>query len=107
MPENVIARPLLRLLRTPKPRPDESFPGYLLRLTEENSYDSMHWIPERAGLKVYPAHGRWADLWRPEPDLARLYEMTGLSGEELGVLQEPLLPDCLMCWRRRRFAPLV
>ncbi len=54
-----VAPPLpRRLLRTPAPQPGESFPGYLLRLTDENSYDSLRWIPERAGLMVDPARGR-------------------------------------------------
>jgi hypothetical protein len=79
MPEGAVAVAPLRLLRTPAPYSGESFPGYLLRLTEENSYDSLRWIPERAGLKVYPAQGRWADLWRPHPRLSLLRELTCLQ----------------------------
>lgn len=33
-----------RLLKTPKPKSEESFTGYLLRLAEENGYDSPTWI---------------------------------------------------------------
>jgi len=31
--------------------------------------------------------------------------MTGLSGEELGNLQEPLLPDCLARWKAPKICP--
>jgi hypothetical protein len=33
-----------KLLKTPKPKPDESFTGYILRLAEENGYSSPLWI---------------------------------------------------------------
>lgn len=33
-----------RLLKTPKPKSDESFTGYILRLAEENGYRSPLWI---------------------------------------------------------------
>lgn len=101
-----VAPPLpQRLLRTPAPRPGESFPGYLLRLTEENSYDSLRWIPERAGLTVDPARGKWADLWTPGPHITLLCEMTGLSQVELACLREPLAPGCLMRWRAPKVCP--
>jgi hypothetical protein len=99
MPESAVTVSSLRLLRTPAPYSGESFPGYLLRLTEENSYDSLRWIPERAGLKVDPAAGRWADLWRPCPRLSRLREITGLSEAELESLRETLAPGCLVRWK--------
>jgi hypothetical protein len=85
-----------RLLRTPAPQPGESFPGYLLRLAEENSYDSSRWIPERAGLIVDPARGQWAHLWSPGPHITLLCEMTGLSQIELASLRDPLAPDYLV-----------
>lgn len=105
MPAGVIALPSRRLLRTPAPRLGESLPGYLLRLTEENSYDSLRWIPERAGLTVDPAQGRWAELWRPGPHLARLCEMTGVSDVELKSLLEQLVPDCLVRWKAPKVCP--
>jgi hypothetical protein len=105
MPESAVAVSLLRLLRTPAPYFGESFPGYLLRLTEENSYDSLRWIPERAGLKVDPAAGRWADLWRPCPRLSLLREITGLSVAELESLREPLVPGCLVRWKAPKVCP--
>jgi hypothetical protein len=39
-----------RLLRTPKPEADESFMGYITRLTEQNGYDSPAWIMTLANL---------------------------------------------------------
>jgi hypothetical protein len=80
-------------------------PGYLLRLTEENSYDSLRWIPERAGLTVDPARGQWADVYRPGPYLARFCEMAGLSEAELESLREPLVPDCLVRWKTPKVCP--
>jgi hypothetical protein len=105
MPETAVAVSSLRLLRTPTPYSGESFPGYLLRLTEENSYDSLRWIPERAGLKVYPDQGRWADLWRPHPRLSLLREITGLSEAEMESLRETLAPGCLVRWKVPKVCP--
>ena len=95
-----------RLLRTPAPRPGESFPGYLLRLAEENSYDSLRWIPERAGLMVDPARGQWAQLWSSGPHITLLCEMTGLSQVELASLRETLAPDYLVRWKTPKICPL-
>jgi hypothetical protein len=105
MPEPAVAVSSLRLLRTPAPYSGESFLGYLLRLTEENSYDSLRWIPERAGLKVYPDQGRWADLWRPHPRLSLLREITGLSEAEMESLRERLAPGCLVRWKAPKVCP--
>src|SRR4030095_7517498 len=105
MPRGIVPPSPRRLLRTPAPRPGESFPGYLLRLTEENSYDSLRWIPEQAGLTVDPTRGQWADLWTPGPHITLLCEMTGLSQAELASLQEPLAPDCLVRWKAPKVCP--
>src|SRR5215475_15044134 len=94
-----------RLLRTPPLRPDESFPGYLLRLTEENSYDSLRWIPERAGLMVDPVMGKWGCLWTTEPQITLLCEMAGLSQVELESLRERLVPDYLVRWKAPKICP--
>jgi len=105
VPEGVVGAPSRRLLRTPAPQPDESWLGYLLRLTEQNGYDSLRWIPERAGLKVDPMQGRWADLWRPGPQLSLLCEMIALSEAELAALCEPLVPNCLVRWKAPKVCP--
>jgi hypothetical protein len=42
---------LQRLLKTPKLKPDESFTGYILRLTEENGYSSPSWIINLANFE--------------------------------------------------------
>jgi hypothetical protein len=105
MPEGAVAVSSRRLLRTPAPYSGESFPGYLLRLTEENSYDSLRWIPELAGLKIYPDQGRWADLWRPHPRLSLLREVTGLSEAEMEFLRETLAPGCLVRWKAPKVCP--
>jgi hypothetical protein len=41
MPKDAVSGIPLRLLRTPAPYCGESFPGYLIRLAEENFYDSV------------------------------------------------------------------
>jgi hypothetical protein len=105
MPETAVAVSSLRLLRTPVPYSGESFLGYLLRLTEENSYDSLRWILELAGLKVYPDQGRWADLWRSHPRLSLLREVTGLSEAEMESLRETLAPGCLVRWKTPKVCP--
>jgi len=105
MPETAVAVSSRRLLRTPAPHSGESFLGYLLRLTEENSYDSLRWIPELAGLKVYPDQSRWADLWRSHPRLSLLREITGLSEAEMEFLRETLAPGCLVRWKAPKVCP--
>jgi hypothetical protein len=105
MPAGVVPPSPRRLLRTPAPRPGESFPGYLLRLAQENSYDSLRWIPEQAGLTVDPTRGQWADLWTPGLHITQLYEMTGLSQVELESLRKLLAPDCLMRWKAPKVCP--
>jgi TniQ len=101
----VIVMPPLRLLRTPKPQPRESLPGYVLRLTEENSYDSPRWIPERAGLKVEPSSGRWADLWGLACKMFRLREITGLNETELESLRRQLVPNAIVRLQAPKICP--
>lgn len=43
-----------RLVLTASPYPDESFAGYLTRLTELNHYDTPAWILQMAQLRNYP-----------------------------------------------------
>jgi hypothetical protein len=69
---------LRRLLRTPRLKPDEGLVGYLVRLTEENSYDSPTWITSTAGLKVNFRKGGWASLYFGQADLTRLEHLAGL-----------------------------
>jgi hypothetical protein len=40
------------LLRTPTPYEDESLAGYILRLADNNYYESPNWILQLAGLKA-------------------------------------------------------
>ncbi len=66
-----------RLLITAKPQPEESFTGYVLRLTELNLYEHPTWILELAG-----AQGIWGGekvfvYLREGSDWARLSEVTG------------------------------
>lgn len=49
------------LVRTPSPFPNESFSGYLIRVTEENGYSSLSDI-----LSVAGASPRWKGGWKIE-----------------------------------------
>src|SRR2546423_690370 len=76
-----------QLLKTPVPRPDESLMGYILRLTEENGYNTPSWIFELAGLRVSVAHGGKAALYRADFDSDTLRSLTGLSLSEIEKLR--------------------
>lgn len=76
-----------RLLKTPLPRADESFMGYMLRLTEENVYLSPSWIFELAGLKVDVSKGGWPVVYRNSLDSTGLEHVTGLERQEIDNLR--------------------
>lgn len=71
-----------RLLRTPEPFADESLMGYVLRLTEENGYDTPKWIFDVAGLSADVGAGGWPALYGLCPDLGTLGRVLGLEGGE-------------------------
>lgn len=74
-----------RLLRTPEPFGDESLMGYILRLTDENGYDTTSWIFDLAGLKV--AANSWSVLYSPAFRTAALERVLGLSRTEYDALR--------------------
>jgi len=70
-----------RLVRTASPHPDESFAGYLTRLTDLNYYDSPSWILQLAKLGNYE---RKEALAFPERErLGHLSALTGVSVSQL------------------------
>jgi len=77
----------LRLLKTPLPRPDESLMGYILRLTEENGYDSPTWIFNQAELNISVADGGWKTLYHDRLKLCHLKRLTGLDHTEFEALR--------------------
>ena len=72
----------MRLLRTPAPYSGESFLGYLLRLTEENAYDSLRWIPQRVGLRVNLAQGRSLDTLSTGPKTSLRFFRKAIGSHE-------------------------
>lgn len=73
-----------RLLRSTIPRTDESFVGYLLRLTERNHYDNLSWIFRLINITRNPALAINRSF-----DLSRLKALTGVSEDKLGGLLYP------------------
>src|ERR1043166_7508768 len=70
-----------RLVRTAPPNPDESFVGYLTRLTELNYYESPSWILQLAELGKYE---RKEALAFSEPEkLLQLSELTNVNTPQL------------------------
>ncbi len=76
-----------RLLRTPSPQPCESLMGYIIRLTEQNHYDSPRWILELAGLKLNTLVEGWQQLCYADVDFSRFKQITGLSDLEVEALR--------------------
>lgn len=76
-----------QLPRTPAPHPDESLMGYIVRLTEENGYDTPLWIFDLAGLKIGACNGGWSAFYRPDFDPSPLERVIGLTRSEFDALK--------------------
>lgn len=75
-----------RLVISPHPYNDESFLGYLFRLTKANLYDNITWILRLARLQTNPL-GKLALLSTNCPkDLRGFEELTGVNKEILASL---------------------
>lgn len=74
------------LLRTSAPKSDESFPGYLLRLTELNKYDTPSWILKLIGIKNR-LHNNFSFIFDSSLDLAQMSLVSGIDADELSTLQ--------------------
>jgi TniQ len=57
-----------RLRLTPRPYPDESILGYIVRLTEENVYDLPSWIFDLAGIRLLAGQKWWTRLFEEDLD---------------------------------------
>jgi hypothetical protein len=76
-----------KLLRRPRPYPDESLAGYIIRLTQANYYSSPKWIFQISGLR---ARGIYANVFnREKDDLSRL---SNISDVEAGILWSMAFP---------------
>jgi hypothetical protein len=80
----------LRLLRTPVPKPDESLMGYILRLTEENGYDTPSWIFDLAGLNATAYSGGWSAHVNKSLDFTSLEQLLGLEHSEFEHIRSRL-----------------
>jgi TniQ protein len=68
-----------------KPKRDESDIGFLLRLTEINSYDTAYWIVKEARLPLATLHG-YSFVSNPAVSLLPLAQLTGLNLKDLSEL---------------------
>lgn len=79
-----------RLLITSPPKPDEGLLGYLVRLTELNSYESPSWILTLGGLRWSGDGWKWPTvLFGSGASLRRLAQVTALRLAELKAMAYP------------------
>jgi hypothetical protein len=75
----------IRLLRRSKPKADESFIGYIIRLTAENGYERLSWILKKAeiynGIASNPAG--YTFVFKKSINLTKLSQMTNVSIDAL------------------------
>jgi hypothetical protein len=72
------------LLFSTVPQPDESFLGYLLRLTQLNCYESPSWIMQMAGLAT--TVGSTSFVFNNSQGLEPLARLTGVNKDKLTEL---------------------
>lgn len=72
-----------RLLISGKPYCDESFIGYVLRLTEQNVYESISWIFELAGVNYEGARQGCMLAFEAPENLLGLVQLAGINSTEL------------------------
>lgn len=75
----------MRLLRTGQPEPDESFVGYLLRLTEMNGYQTLSWILQITGIRSY-LQSKLSFAFDDSLDLTPLAHLSGIDKTSLASL---------------------
>jgi len=77
------------LLRTDRPKPDESPLGFIARLAELNDYDSPLWIINLAEMRDSKQRKGYAFIVNKQIDLAGLSHLTQVSIAELQQLLYP------------------
>ncbi len=78
-----------RLLVRAKPEKDESFMGFVLRLTDINTFTSPFWILERLGDYQDALHAGCSFVLGAQMNLVPLSELTGVDEKELESLRYP------------------
>ncbi len=71
----------LRLLRTPRPMPDENFLGYVLRISDVNGYENPQWFIRKVVQK-----GLFTNYFKESIDLSPLAAFFGVSVDVLKAL---------------------
>ena len=71
----------LKLLRTPRPLPDENFLGYVLRISETNGYENPQWLISKVIQKKF-----FTNYLKKSIDLFPLAEFFGVSVNALKAL---------------------
>lgn len=79
-----------RLLRTGRPKEDESFMGYIIRLTEQNAYPTPSWVFSLAGLPPTNInHSSFSFALHSTERVSGLSRITGVGIDELARLVYP------------------
>jgi hypothetical protein len=71
----------LKLLRTPRPMPDENFLGYVLRISEINGYENPQWLISKVVQKKF-----FSNYFKKSIDLSPLATFFGVSVNALKAL---------------------
>lgn len=75
-----------KLLRRPKPRSDESFLGYIIRLAQENGYEDADWLLQKANIKNTSGY---FFLFSSDTNFEVLAQLVGLQTQKLVELSYP------------------
>jgi len=82
--------PYVKLLITPKPKKDEGFISYLLRLTEANGYDTPSWILSLSGIDYMELQWKFTFVFSCSEGFKKLAKLTGNALSDLiGLLYLP------------------
>lgn len=114
-----IMKTINKLLRTPRPYFDESFMGYMLRLTEHNGYDSISWILSMAGVDYNLYNNNLSCI--KLKDFTTLSEIIGINSSELnnmiyhlvqseGIFKKYIvyghsIPNYMLCFSNPKICP--
>src|SRR5436305_1950836 len=79
-------RRAVRLLISGKPYSDESFMGYVLRLTEQNGYESLSWIFQIANMNYEESRQGSTFAFEAPKSLTRLAQVASISSAEINKL---------------------
>ena len=84
----------MRLLIVSKPEKDESFVGYIVRLTESNEYETPSWIFSLSGIDYMELQWKFTFVFSRSEKLKNLATLTGRSLDDLlPLLYLPVIPQ--------------